>query len=107
MVVEKITDKKTKLGLDLENAYFGLVLSHKTTHTKIFLFLLAFWGTHCCVFLACNSQTWADGSLLKYSSKKRRNQLRAPVLLEITGWVQTCLILDIGFRPLKMNFQEC
>lgn len=52
MVVEKITEKKTKLELDLGNAYFILVLSHKTTHThtKIFLFLLAFWGTHCFAF---------------------------------------------------------
>lgn len=87
MVVEKITDKKTKLGLDLGNAYLVLGLSHKTTHThtKIFLFLLAFWRKHCCALLVCNSQTWADGSLLECSSKKRRNQLRVPVLLEITG----------------------
>lgn len=110
MVIEKITDKKTKLGLDLGNAYFVLVLSHKTTHTHTQRFFFSFWhfGEHTAVpLLVCNSQTWADGSLLGYSSKKRRNQLRAPVLLEITGWVQTCLILDIGFRPLGMNFQEC
>lgn len=54
MVVEKITEKKTKLRLVLGNAYLVPVLSHKTTHThthtKSFLFLLAFWGTCCCAF---------------------------------------------------------
>lgn len=43
--------KKTKLGSDLGNAYFVLVLSHKTTHThKGFSFPFGILGTHCCAF---------------------------------------------------------
>lgn len=71
MVVEKITEKKAELGLDLGIAYLVPVLSHKTTQTHTWRFFFSFWhpGEHTAVpLLVCNSQTWADGSLLGYSS---------------------------------------
>lgn len=81
----KTSQEKDKAGISPWECLLGPCLKPQDhTCLKIFLFLLAFQGTRCCLFASVQLPN-CDGSLLETSSKQKRNQLRALVLLEITG----------------------
>lgn len=102
----KTPQKKDNAGISLWECWFVPCLKPQDhTHFKIFLFLLAFQGTHCCLF----ASVWLPNCglmafCLRPLQKRGETSSEPQYCWRLQGTVQTHLILDISLRPLGVSF---
>lgn len=105
----KTSQKKDKAGISPWECLLGPCLKPQDhTHLKIFLFLLAFQGTCCCLFARVQLPNCGlMAACLRLVQKREETSSEPWYCWRLQGRVQTRLILDISLRPLGMSFQKC
>lgn len=105
----KIPQEKDKAGISPRECWLGPCLKPQD-HTSLrnFLFLLAFQGTCCCLFTSVQLPNCGlMAACLRLVQKREETTSEPRYCWKLQCMVQTCLILDVTLRPLRMNIQKC